>query len=161
MEAPLRGLQGGSGDLLALAVGQGLGVGGDAVAAPPFPHPCIPPPIPKNGEGGMQGGEWGKGGADSVLVCLRQTRDASPPTEGTVKAVRQPPRLWIFFFTLAAEAKKQQAGGGAAGSSSCAAARQPGRAGFLRPIYFNILEPWRKPAGFFHLLNEKKKTKFV
>nr|UYR51058.1 hypothetical protein [Morchella crassipes] len=65
---------------------------------PPLPHPCIPPPIPKNGEpGGMKGGR-GEGGADSVLVCLRQTRDASPPTEGTVKAVRHPPRLWIYFL---------------------------------------------------------------
>nr|UYR51185.1 hypothetical protein [Morchella crassipes] len=70
----------------------------------------------------MQGGGMGGGkeGADSVLVCLRQTRDASPPTEGTVKAVRQPPRLWILFLlALAGEAeKKPSRRGGQPASSS-------------------------------------------
>nr|UYR50988.1 hypothetical protein [Morchella crassipes] len=98
---PHGGLQGGSGGVCIPWRSQGKGVGGRCSRRPPPfppPPPCIPPPpIPKNGGGGCKGG-MGKGGADSVLVCLRQTRDASPPTEGTVKAVRQPPRLWIFWL---------------------------------------------------------------
>nr|UYR51149.1 hypothetical protein [Morchella crassipes] len=84
--------------------------GGDAVGAPPPPPPLHPPPPfkKKMGSRGMQGGNGGRGGGDSVLVCLRQTRDASPPTEGTVKAVRQPPRLWIFFFSPCGRSRKNQ-----------------------------------------------------
>nr|UYR51111.1 hypothetical protein [Morchella crassipes] len=78
---------------------QGKGVGGEMQSPPPLPPPLHPPPFQKMGRGGWKGGMGGRGGgADSVLVCLRQTRDASPPTEGTVKAVRQPPRLWIFLL---------------------------------------------------------------
>nr|UYR51163.1 hypothetical protein [Morchella crassipes] len=98
MEAPYGASKGGSGGVCIPWRSQGKGVGGDAGGAPlPLPPPLHPPIPKKNGEGGDERGEWGKGGGDSVLVCLRQTRDASPPTEGTLKAVWQPPRLWIFF----------------------------------------------------------------
>nr|UYR50820.1 hypothetical protein [Morchella crassipes] len=99
--------------------------GGRCSRCPPFP-PITPPPftLPIFWNGGdARGGEGGRGGGtDSVLVCLRQTRDASPPTEGTVKAVRQPPRLWIFFFSPCGRSRKKTVGGGAASSFCCAAA---------------------------------------
>nr|UYR51144.1 hypothetical protein [Morchella crassipes] len=114
---PPRGLGGGLHPLTKSREGSW---GGRCSRRPP-PPPLASPPFQKMGRGDERGGMEGRGeGADSVLVCLRQTRDASPPTEGTVKAVRQPPPpppAWFFCK-------------GRGGQPAALAARRPPR--FLR-----------------------------